>query len=77
MIQNSLVALIIAAVVVKIGYNLWKALSSKETGLCGGCASCDFKRELKKRGKLHPVDPAGYFKVDRDRVQAVSKSHLT
>ncbi len=54
MIQNMIVLLIVAAAVVKVGYNTWKSLVTKEKSLCGGCASCDLKRELKKRGKLKP-----------------------
>jgi len=56
MIQNIIVLIIVAAVVFKVGYNTYKALITKEKGLCGGCASCDLKRELKKKGKLHPLN---------------------
>ncbi|WP_372776138.1 FeoB-associated Cys-rich membrane protein [Mangrovibacterium sp.] len=58
MIQNIIVLIIVFAVVVKVGYNLYKALTTKEKGLCGGCASCDLKRELKKKGKLQPLNRA-------------------
>ena len=52
MIQNIIALTIVAAVLVKVGYNIYKSLITKEKGLCGGCASCDLKHELKKKGKL-------------------------
>lgn len=54
MIQNILALLIVGAVVVKTIYSVYKALTTKEKSLCGGCASCDLKSELKKKGKLLP-----------------------
>lgn len=67
--QNIIVLIIVAAVVIKVGYNTYKALITKEKGLCGGCASCDLKRELKKRGKLSPVYPDNYFKVKKEEIR--------
>jgi hypothetical protein len=60
MIQEILVYIIIAAVVLRIGWNLYKALRTKDKSLCGSCASCGFKSEVKKKGRLAPfnVDPA-------------------
>lgn len=52
MIQNIIALTIVAAVLAKVIYNTYKALITKEKGLCGGCASCDLKHELKKKGKL-------------------------
>lgn len=52
MIQNIIALTIVAAVLAKVVYNTYKALITKEKGLCGGCASCDLKHELKKKGKL-------------------------
>lgn len=52
MIQNIIAITIVAAVLVKVVYSVYKSLITKEKGLCGGCASCDLKSELKKRGKL-------------------------
>ncbi|WP_163709319.1 FeoB-associated Cys-rich membrane protein [Mangrovibacterium lignilyticum] len=57
MIQNIIVLVILAAVLIKVGYSTYKSLITKEKGLCGSCVSCDFKRELKKRGKLKPYSP--------------------
>lgn len=73
MVQNIIVLIIVLAVVAKVAYNTWKALVTKEKGLCGGCASCDLKRELKKRGKLHPVNPEKYFKVKNDEIRYAPK----
>jgi|APHig6443718053_1056840.scaffolds.fasta_scaffold849801_1 hypothetical protein len=52
MIQEILVYSIIAAVILKIAYSLYKSLTTKEKTLCGGCGSCDIKSELKKKRKL-------------------------
>lgn len=52
MIQNIIALIIVAAVLAKVVYNTYKALITKEKSLCGGCASCDLKHELKKKGKL-------------------------
>lgn len=75
MIQHIIVLIIVAAVIIKVGYSTWKSLVTKEKGLCGGCASCDLKRELKKRGKLHPVNPDKYFKVKKDDIRFAPKVH--
>lgn len=68
MIQNIIALVIVAAVVLKVGYNIYKAITTKEKGLCGGCASCDLKRELKKKGKLHPLN--------RNQVKAFHKQEI-
>jgi len=52
MIQNILALLIVGAVLVKTVYSVYKSLITKEKSLCGGCASCELKHELKKKGKL-------------------------
>jgi hypothetical protein len=54
MIQNIIALIIVGAVVVKTIYSVYKAITTKEKNLCGGCASCDLKSELKKKGKLLP-----------------------
>jgi len=55
MIQEILVYSIIAAVILKVAYSLYKSLTTKDKSLCGSCGSCDVKSELKKTGKL-PVN---------------------
>lgn len=52
MIQNIIALAIVGAVLVKVVYSVYKSLTTKEKSLCGGCASCNLKSELKKRGKL-------------------------
>lgn len=52
MIQNIIVLIIVGLVVLKTIYSVYKAITTREKGLCGGCASCDLKSELKKKGKL-------------------------
>jgi len=52
MIQNILALLIVGAVLVKTVYSVYKALTTKNKSLCGGCASCNLKHELKEKGKL-------------------------
>lgn len=52
MIQNIIALTIVAAVLVKTIYSVYQSLMTKEKSLCGGCASCDLKNELKKKGKL-------------------------
>ena len=54
MIQNIIALIIVAAAGVITVYSLYKSLITKEKSLCGGCASCDLKSELKKKGKLVP-----------------------
>jgi len=76
MIQEIFVYLVIGAVILKVGYSLWKSLTTKDKSLCGGCGSCDIKSELKKKGKLiyevpspHPKFPhkAGSLKYSPER----------
>lgn len=52
MVQNIIALAIVAVVLLKVVYSVYKSLITKEKSLCGGCASCDLKNELKKRGKL-------------------------
>jgi len=52
MIQEILALIIVALVAIKTIYSVYQAVTTKEKGLCGGCASCDLKSELKKKGKL-------------------------
>ena len=52
MIQNTIALIIVATAGVATVYSLYKSLITKEKSLCGGCASCDLKSELKKKGKL-------------------------
>lgn len=54
MIQNIIALVIVAAAGVITIYSLYKSLITKGKSLCGGCASCDLKSELKKKGKLVP-----------------------
>lgn len=52
MIQD-IIALIVVGIAAGITvYSLYKSLTTKEKGLCGGCPSCELKGELKKKGKL-------------------------
>ncbi len=70
MIQEILVYIIIAAVVLKVAYSLYKSVTVKDKTVCGGCASCGgvkVKGEPKKnklsvrmenpQGKGFPIDP--------------------
>ena len=52
MIQTILALTIVGLAVAKTVYSLYKSITTKEKGVCGGCASCDLKNELKKKGKL-------------------------
>ena len=53
MIQNIIALIIVALVVLKTIYSVYKAITTKEKSICGGCASCDLKSELKNKGKLN------------------------
>lgn len=52
MLQNIIALMIVGAVVIKVVYSLYKSITTKDKSVCGGCASCDLKHELKKKGKL-------------------------
>ncbi|HET6559387.1 MAG TPA: FeoB-associated Cys-rich membrane protein [Prolixibacteraceae bacterium] len=52
MFQEILVLIIVALVVIKTIHSIYKSVTNKEKGVCGGCASCDLKSELKKKGML-------------------------
>jgi len=54
MIQNIIALIIVGIVAVKVIYSVYRSVTIKDKSLCGGCASCELKRELKKKGKLHP-----------------------
>ena len=54
MIQNIIALIIVGIAAIITVYSLYKSLITKEKSLCGGCASCDLKTELKKKGKLVP-----------------------
>ena len=55
MIQNILALTIVGAVVLRVIYSVYKSLTVKDKTVCSGCASCDLKHELKKKGKLVPM----------------------
>jgi hypothetical protein len=52
MIQNIIALTIVGLVVVKVIYSVYQSVTIKDKSVCGGCASCDLKHELKKKGKL-------------------------
>ena len=52
MIQNIIALVIVGLVVVKVIYSVYKSVTVKDKTVCGGCASCELKNELKKKGKL-------------------------
>ena len=52
MIQNLIALIIVALVVLKTIHSVYKSITTREKGVCGGCASCEMKSELKKKGKL-------------------------
>lgn len=49
MVQKIIVLIIVGAVILKVAYSVYRSLTIKDKGLCGGCASCDLKSELKKK----------------------------
>ena len=52
MTQEILALIIVALVVIKTIHSVYKSVTTKDKSICGGCASCDLKSELKKKGKL-------------------------
>lgn len=52
MIQNIIALIIVGLVLIKTIHSVYKAVTTKDKSLCGGCASCDLKHELKKKGLL-------------------------
>lgn len=54
MTQNILALIIVGSVAAKTIYSVYKSIVTKDKSVCGGCASCDLKNELKKKGKLLP-----------------------
>jgi superfamily II helicase len=52
MTQEILVLIIVGLVIIKTVYSVYKSITIKDKSICGGCASCDLKNELKKKGKL-------------------------
>ncbi len=66
MIQNIIALIIVALVLVKVVHSVYKAVTVKDKSICGGCASCELKNELKKKGKLRPY----YENHSRQKIQA-------
>ena len=54
MIQNIIALIIVGAVLARTIYSVYKSITVKDKTVCSGCASCDLKHELKKKGKLVP-----------------------
>lgn len=54
MIQNILALIIVGAAFFITVFSVYKSITTKDKSVCGGCASCDLKHELKKKGKLLP-----------------------
>ncbi|HZL10661.1 MAG TPA: hypothetical protein VFC65_11745 [Prolixibacteraceae bacterium] len=54
MIQNILALIIVGGVAIKTIYSVYKSITTKDKSICGGCASCELKNELRKKGKLLP-----------------------
>ncbi|HLN75346.1 MAG: hypothetical protein ACM3O8_00315 [Methylococcaceae bacterium] len=52
MIQNIIALIIVGLVLLKTLHSVYKAVTTKDKSLCGGCGSCDLKYELKKKGLL-------------------------
>lgn len=52
MIQNIIVLIIVGLVLIRTIYSVYKAVTTRDKSVCGGCASCDLKHELKKKGLL-------------------------
>ena len=52
MTQDILVLIIVGLVIIKTVYSVYKSVTTKDKSICGGCASCDLKHELKKKGLL-------------------------
>lgn len=64
MIQTFLALTIVALAVGKSGYSIYKALTTKEKSLCGGCSSCELKNEIRKKqsfGALASKVPGNKF----------------
>ena len=55
MIQNIIALTIVGAVIIRVIYSVYKSVTVKDKTICSGCASCDLKHELKKKGKLVPM----------------------
>lgn len=55
MIQNIVALTIVGAVAIRVIYSVYKSVTVKDKTVCSGCASCDLKHELKKKGKLVPM----------------------
>lgn len=52
MIQNIIALVIVGLVLIRTIYSVYKAVTTRDKSVCGGCASCDLKHELKKKGML-------------------------
>jgi len=75
MFQNTIALIIVGLVAVKVIYSVYKSITTKDKSVCGGCASCDLKHELKKKGKLvayseNSLRPKDKFTADNLKYQA-------
>ena len=52
MIQEILVLIIIGVVILKVIHSVYKSLTVKDKSICGGCAGCGVKNELKKKKRI-------------------------
>ena len=65
MIQNIIALIIVGLVALKTVYSVYKSITTKDKSVCGGCASCDLKHELKKKGKLLPYSSSQFIKTSK------------
>jgi len=65
MIQNIIALIIVGLVVLKTIYSVYKSITTKDKSVCGGCASCDLKHELKKKGKLLLYSSSQFIKTSK------------
>lgn len=75
MIQNTIALLIVAVVAITTIYSVYKSVTVKDRSVCGGCASCELKNELKKKGKLLPY--SGKKEVPQIRLSATNLKYST
>lgn len=69
MIQDIIALSIVGLAVLKVVHSVYKAITVKDKSVCGGCASCDLKNELKKNGRLTS-------QIDTDKKLIVSANNL-
>jgi len=53
MIQNSIALIIVGIAAVITLYSVYKSVTVKDKSICGGCASCEIKHELKKKEEIN------------------------